>query len=164
MAKRIPERSIQAQQLIERLEEATTGELIPYAELSALIGEDVQNEARGYLATARRRLLKDKQLFFATIFNEGVRLLNSSEVVNTIDPAGRVHRIALRSKEALAAADYGELSTEDRTTLNLKNTIIHFVGHLTKRKSQLLIQQRVGETALPPGRLLELFSKSQDGT
>jgi|GEM_PF-3934064 len=87
--KPIKEVSADARLLYQRLAKMEVGDFVSYKELREIIGRDVQNEARGYLNTARLMCEREESKTFGVIINEGLKCLNGSEIVNTAAP---VHR------------------------------------------------------------------------
>lgn len=145
----INEISIYSQNLIEFIGNKQVGELITYEELSEVIDFDVtQNKGRGYLNTARNRLLKDSGIVIGTIRKEGVKIMSDEEIAKTV---GKRYLKALRSKGRKAyhqntSVDYTDLSPEAKIDHQCTMTILALMQHVTKRKSINKIENKIKET------------------
>ena len=73
--------SIEAQLLYNRLCKVGVGEMIPYPVMSEIAGFDVQTR-RGPMDTARRMCEREK-IVFGVVFDEGLKRLNDTEIVQT---------------------------------------------------------------------------------
>ena len=82
--KRQPMKS-QTRKLLSRLRLASAGDIVTYEELAELIDADTvdlqEGKPRSWLATARRRLLRDQGIVTVCEPNVGVRLLRPEEVL-----------------------------------------------------------------------------------
>lgn len=135
--------------LIELLVNKPVGELITYDSLSEVIGFDVtEARGRGYLETARRRLLKDHALVFGVIRGEGLKRLSDEEIARTV---GKRYIKAVRSKSRKAynentSVDFDGLSPDAKVSHQCTMTILALMKHVTDRKSINKIQHKVKET------------------
>lgn len=152
--------SVDTKVLMERLKKATTGETIAYSELGKLIHCDVQGKGRGYLQTARDRLLKDERMVFEVVRNEGLRRATDTAIVQSIDQTmQRVRNAARRGARTIACADYDNLNQEEKHKFNFGLSMTGALMHFTKSSSQKAIEAGVTATSarLPVGKTLELF-------
>jgi hypothetical protein len=140
----IPTLSIEAQELIRRLLRASVGDVISYAELSVVAMGDVQDQKRGVLTTARKRVLEDHDMVFEAISNVGLKRLNDEEIVITAEaPLVRINRLANRGKRKLACVDYDNLENELKIKYNARGTLLAFHYHSTKPRQLKSIEQKV---------------------
>lgn len=145
----ISEISIFSQDLIRFLGEKEIGVLIPYEDLSNVIGFDItDSKGRGYLETAKRRLLKDEGMVFETVRGMGIKLLSDEEIAKT---TGKSYLKSVRSKGRKAklknqSVDYENLTTEAKIDHQCTMSILALMNHVTKRSSINEIKNKVEET------------------
>lgn len=158
MPRTIPELSIDAQAIERRLDAVNPGETVTYAELSRLVGRDVQKD-RGPLQTAMRRLTANQKVFSA-VRGEGVKRLTDAEILG-LSPAALASMSgkARRTAKKLAAVDYAALDQQQQAAHNAALSVFAVVSHMARPASMKLLEARVAETheALPIGRTLEAF-------
>jgi len=132
------EPSIDTQILEGVLDKAEEGELLTYKKLSDAIGRPVQiGRGRGYLDTARRRQLHDKQRNFITIRNEGIKLAAPEECVEDGQSAMVAsRRKARRGRKKLASADYDRLNAQDQVKHNTIYSTLGIMEMITKAPRQ----------------------------
>ena len=82
MQDRTKTKSIDVRTVYERLVKADYGEVIPYDDLSRLIGKDVRTVARNVLRSARERAERENCIVFGAVPNAGIRRLTENEVVD----------------------------------------------------------------------------------
>lgn len=156
--KALPELSVDTQVLIKRLSASTVGETITYEELSALIGRDVQNGARGFLATARRRLKRDERMVFAPVYKIGVKRLDDIGIVKA-GQAGITHvrNHARRvTHTLLCLGNYDALPRGEQVAYNVTVAQAGMLAHITKTSTVKKIEQRVPTTEdAVPAKFLE---------
>jgi len=122
MTKTIQQLSVDAQIIYERLKKATVGELITYAELSELIKQNIQQEARKRLDTARKKALREDDMVFATVIGQGVKRISDEENALTTGPSTikRIRREASRGLKRLAAVkNFDSMSHEAQIRHNM---------------------------------------------
>jgi predicted nucleotidyltransferase len=153
----IPGLNIDTQTVQERLANASAGEVVQYSELSALIGRDVQNGARGCLSSAMRRLLADG-LVYASVRGEGVKRLSDEEIVGE-GPAviARVRRAASRAAKKLASVDFAALTPASQIKHNTALSFCGVLAHMTKASTVRKLEGRIEEAAhaLPLQKTIE---------
>jgi hypothetical protein len=157
--------SIDTQTLAQRLELASIGDTITYAELSGLIGRNVQGAARGCLLTARRRVLKRHSIVFGVLLNEGLKRLDNAEIVNTGKPAlEHAGRHSRRSQRVLLAADYEKLPRESQTQRNAYLTSLKVQELLSTEKAVKRLSQAatIEKKPLSLKGTLEMFSRKSE--
>lgn len=156
----IPELSVDARLLSERLAKCEPDELVTYEELGKIIGIDDVREKRGLLQTARRRVLNDKQFVFAAVANEGVKRLDDHNILSVGEQAiCQVHKLTRRASRKLLCAKYDSLSKVDQVTFNAHISVLGALALVTKADKQKHIAEAVEKSAkqLPMASVLELF-------
>jgi hypothetical protein len=112
--KSIPELSAETKLLEAYMRKnGMVGQTIPYAALNAEIGRDVQKDARCFLTSAKRRLLKEGQVW-ETVHNKGVKLLSDDQIVEAMGFVPRKIRRIVR----VAASKGSKVSTEKLSVLS----------------------------------------------
>ena len=156
--------SVETQQIYERLAKCAIGETIPYAELTKLIGGDVQDEARGYLTTARKQLMREK-IVFGVIYGEGIKRLTDQETVESgQEGIAHIRKHALRTaRRVVAIQDFEALPN---TVKVRSNTLLSTLGALalcSHPKTVARIGNKVREAAakLPSRKVLALFANGE---
>lgn len=160
MSKSIPELSVDAQILIERLKKASKGELIPYSELSKLIGGDVTAKERSILTRARHRVLKDDRIVFACVTGQGVKRLEDVDHIGIGQQAtSKVRRLSRRAAEKMMCANYDSLDNEQRVEYNTQLSVLGALSMVTKSDKVKLISAEVQKSneKLPLSKTLEAF-------
>lgn len=159
--KPIREASIDARLLYQRLVKMEIGDFVSYRELGEIIGRDVQNEARGYLKTARIMCEREDGKTFGVIINEGLKCLNNSEIIGTAAYSiGHIKRTSVRSIKRLRCInDLASLPNDEKVKLNAYASILGVMEIMAKPKSIKKIEAKVHETQdqLPYVKTLEAF-------
>ena len=156
----IAELSVDTQVIEKRLAQLNPGETVSYGELSKLIDRDVQGPARHVLESARRRLLKDKQMVFDAVWNEGIKRLEDSDIAllgrRALKHIGRTAKLCVRRQ---ACADYESLPVDTRRTMDASNSMLGAIHAVTKPSMTKKIEDKVAQTQarLPIGTTLEAF-------
>lgn len=108
-------RSYDVQALIELLEKAAVGEVVEYSRIDAVIGDHSTPRGAGRIQSARRVLLRDKQMVFAAVERVGLQRLNDSDIIKTgADSVARIRRESIRGAKRLACVKYEELSDAEK--------------------------------------------------
>jgi hypothetical protein len=93
------------------LGELEIGQMATYGALSASIGRDVRKFAIGALNTARRTLFREKQMVFDVEVGKGVKRLDDSQIVDSVEAdRQRIRRRARRTIDKLACVEFEKLS------------------------------------------------------
>lgn len=160
MTKAIPEMSVDTRAIIKRLTSANPGDTVTYAEISALIGRNIQNGARYVLTSAIKHELADGRVWEA-VRKEGVKLLRDNEIVSVGEQAmPRIRRVARKAVRKLTAVqDFSALPNEQKIRHNTLISALGVLAHLTKPKQLTAVEERVRQSsaALPIGKTLEAF-------
>jgi hypothetical protein len=120
-----------------------------YKELSALIGSDVQNQARGYLMTAREIVRKEKGYVFRPLRNLGLRRLTQEEVARLRDRSEHIRRTAKKWTGELGTVDLLAVSEQARVAAVAGKTLARLtaLAHEPKRVKQL--EESIGKKFKP---------------
>lgn len=147
MAKAIPELSIDTQTVERLLLTVPVGETVTYTIISALIGRNVQAQARYVLASAIKRVRKQSNMVFAAVRNEGVkRLDDAGKIANAQGHIrkGRTQAKLARAKTT-AVDDYdalpNRLKVEHNMVLVQAGAMLHFTSAGTQKKIAGRIQE-----------------------
>lgn len=120
--------SIDTQTLIRRLETAEIGDVIAYHELTKLIDKDVQTEARGAMDSARRVLMREKQIVFDCIRGIGLLRLSDSQITETSATfVKQARKKADKGIKTLSCANYEKLTDDQRKEHNAGAAILGFI-------------------------------------
>lgn len=138
------------------------GKLVTYKELSDELGQDVQTSAWAAVASARRYLLREHQLVFGIVRNQGLQLLSDSEKVQTdASFLSRIRRTARRGAATqFAVVDFTALKRDEQIRHNVAVSAFGAMIHFSKPTAMKKLEERVSETqkALPLAKTLEAFS------
>jgi hypothetical protein len=143
--------SVHSENLISFLKDKQIGEVIPYEVLSELIDMDITSPTgRGYLNTAKRRLVKDEKMVFGTVRTVGIKLLSDEEVANT---TGKSYIKSVRTKGRDAyhkntSVEYEKLSGDAKINHQCTMTILALMNHVTSKRSLRQIENKVTETQI----------------
>jgi len=156
----IPQISIDALTLYNRIKTMKIGDVIEYKELNALIGRDCQ-KTRGPLTTARRRAERLDNIVIECVHNEGIKRIDDIELVAVGESGIRhIHRKANKIFTKLGKTDNFEAMPQDKKQrLIALRTLAAFSKDVTKEKRIKVIENSVKTTneLLPVGKTLELF-------
>ena len=158
----IPQLSVDAKLIADRLEKVAVGELIEYDPIGAIIKADVQNGARGTLQSARRYLQREKHIVFEAVIGKGLKRLNDAEIVSTgIHTLARIRRTARRGASKLRCANYDTLAPEDQTRFNATASMLGAIHHVAKDKNLKLLEAEAAKTKaqISFNSTIELFKK-----
>ena len=156
--------SVDTQLVIDRLMKAQVGEVVTYADLSAILGRNIQYASRGCLTTACKRLQADHAIVFGTVRSVGVKRLNDSEKVAAgLSSIPKIRSQARNGAKRIVCAQYDALSKEDKVKHNTGLSFLGVMGEMTKPKIQLALAERVKEAQdkLPLQRTLEFFASGK---
>jgi hypothetical protein len=159
--KTIAERSWETERLRERLSGLAIDELVSYAELSALVGGNVQKERYGNLASARHILQQESGVVIDTIRCEGVKRVDDEGVVHGVTPY--VKHIRRQSKKAIrrliCVKDFDGLSDISQIHHQRSMMTLSTIDLFTKPKSQKLIEAKIAaDGRIDVGETLSLFA------
>jgi hypothetical protein len=152
-SQRIPRTSahagVDARQLAERLRSMQPGDEVTYAELSALIGVDVQVQ-RGLLQTARKLVRQAYGLVFDVRTNVGLVCLSSPGMVGFVDNRlERLHRASGRVQDVLACVNPAELTPVEKHRWLAQQSVTAAVGIFAHAKTVGQLAEGGAPPALP---------------
>jgi len=160
--KTIREASVETRLIYQRLSGMNIGDFVSYSDLNELVGRNVQKEGRGYLKTARSICERDDNKAFGVILNEGLKCLNSKEIINTAEfSIGHIKRTSRKSlKKVRCINDLEQLPNDEKIRLNTYASILGVMATMAKGSNIRKIEARVQETQeqLPYVKTLEAFA------
>lgn len=117
--------SIDTQTIMSILREAQIGDVVPYHTLTEAIRKDVTKEGRSPMDSARRVLMRDKNIVFDCIRGVGLKRLSDCEITETSATFIRqARRKADKGLKTIACADYQKLNQEQRNQHNVGAAIL----------------------------------------
>lgn len=149
--------------LIELLEaSAQEYATVTYETMKEAIGMSVQEApGHGYLATAIKHLLNEKNWVFEVIRKVGVRRAKPEEVVDNSGAAirrqKRLANRAIRKMTALSPTEYESLPSAKQVLHNTRLSILGVVAEFSSGKAERKIQEKALGASLPPAKMLELM-------
>jgi hypothetical protein len=146
------EKSDDTKILTEHLSGAQVGEIVPYAELSRVVGKSLSG-FRSALASARRQVLKEKGFVFGTEKGVGIRRLSNEEIIaaSTSDRHA-IRRKARRSLQKLGTVEYAALDATKQIALTAVAAVFHATAEMNRDSSMKLIQAAAGSSQQLPIR------------
>lgn len=157
----------ETQQLVNRLKqlvEANDHNVIPYSELSAIAGGDVQHDSKpkGYLRTARETCEKECNRLFGVVPGIGVKLLapGQEQAGFANDRLTRMRRASRRSKTRISRIQWDQMKEEDRRLALLALTFVSTVAAFSSPSRLKRLDAEIAKSgaALPVATTLALFS------
>lgn len=118
--------------------------IVTYRTISEVIKEDPQKQAgRGIVYRLRKKLLADGIVFYP-VAGVGIKRLTDAEMIDASVLEGKYgHRKYKKSLHVLKAANYDELSPEDKIRHNSQATVVAAVQLFQAPKQRRLIEQAV---------------------
>lgn len=162
--KAIPELGIDTQTLERALLALQIGEVISYADLSASIGRDVQREAHGNLATARKRLLRSHRMVFGAVINIGIKRLSDEGKIAAAHGHLKRGRTQFKMVRASVASvdDFSALPNRLKIEHNVMAAQAGAILSMTSSKNTRKLEAAVGDgqKTFKPSDSLELMKRS----
>lgn len=151
--------------LIQHLQTAVPGQVIPYTVLNKLIGRNVQKEAHYVLQSARRALEKlpilEERRVFCAITNVGLQCLADPDITRVgRNYTRRVHKTsAIGIRKLRCIQSYDDMSCEDRTSHNTALSMLGVFFEVTRPKSVKQLESAVAKVqkVLPLTETLRCF-------
>ena len=155
--------SIDTKQLVEFLAKTPVGQIAAYADLSSLVGRNVQGTARSALETARHICEREYNAVFGVVMNVGLKHLTDTEAINTAVPAfNHVRRTMRKTARRITALKDPETVPDDIkirqfTYLSAAGALVH----MTQQKQIARLEGKVQKAAreLPLAKTLEAFNE-----
>jgi quinolinate synthase len=155
----------ETQQLAAKLKAVVTAEnydVISYADLSKIIGYDVQRDGYSYLKSAREIVERDTGRLIGVVLSEGVKLLTPEEQVAIgPDSLQRLKRATTKSIKRIGRVQVDKLTDDQRLDYHTSASVLGAVHLFTKPKSVAKIEEAVSKASdkLAIGDTLKLFGK-----
>ena len=153
--------SVESQELIKFLNDATIGQVFTYAEMNEAVKADVQAR-NNILQTARRNLLRDKGYVFGTIQGVGIKRLSDEEIPDEgVNAMKRSRRIARNGMKKLSCANLANMTPETKVKAITTKTVLGLFAASGSKKTLNLAEQSARTTSaeLKIGDVSALFSK-----
>lgn len=137
--------------VVKKLEQASVGESVSYADLSLCVGGNIQNKKRYHLDSARRILLNDKQIVFGVLPGEGLKRLNDNEIVlESCRSLNRIKRATRTGARKMGCVDnYDNLPVELKQRHNSTLSVLGAIQLFTKPSNVKKIDSAVSESNGP---------------
>ncbi len=121
-----------ARLLAEYLSTLKPGEAVPYADLSALIGRDIQAEGRPALNAARKQLQNDHRILFEIVHGRGLRRATDRDIVKaTGSTLQTLHNAAGRTLDRLRCVNPAALAADDAVRYRTQVAMAGVLHHIT---------------------------------
>lgn len=151
---------VDAALLAKRLAKAEFGELVTYKELSGMIGRSVQGDARHVMASARRVVLRESEIAFAVVENEGLRRMTDDELAESFHPALRhIRRTAKKAGRVVACADMAKLAPDKQRAVSVGLSTVGAIELFTATKNVRKIEDSIKPSQIPQKVNVEELSK-----
>lgn len=155
----IPNVSIEASLLVDAFKGMPAGHQIGYAELSAMIGRDIQHNF-GYLSTARRILHREHGMLIETVKGVGVRVATESGKLAASRRDMQASRRAIRrAASKLEITEYEALTEDEKREFNARSSLIGGLSLLAAPAAMKRVEKELTGSALPSAATLELFKR-----
>lgn len=145
MKKTIAEVSAETLQCEAVLAALKVDECVSYELLEAAMGRDPQENGRGILTSARRRLLRDKNMVFGVVPGEGVKRLGDVEMIGHGDNVlQRIRRSARRGMSVvLSVENFAGLPENLKLKHNTTAVVLGSVAVLTGKPGQRKLADKI---------------------
>lgn len=159
--KTVSELDVDTRAVYDKLISAQENETITYAELSELIGRNIQQQARPMLDFARRMAFRENKILFDTIYTIGVKRLDDIGKVGTYEHTMRnIKTKAYQGRKKIFSVDnFNALPNELKVKHNAAASLFGAINLMAEKSSMKKIELKVttNNAALPIGKTMELF-------
>ena len=159
--KLILEKSQEAISLEAYLATQEVGILLDYTTLSTVAGADVRTKARSALTTARKNVLRDRQMVFESVRGMGIKRCNDHDLVAIgTTSLRRIHNVARRGiAKQSTLANFVDLTNADKVKFNTAMSLLGVFYEISKARSQSRIEAAVSvlQKRLPVMETLKAF-------
>lgn len=153
--------SIDTQTIYDFLAKMEVGQSATYSSLSAIIGRDVQGDARSCLDSARRKLLNENRIVIGTVTGIGVKRLDDSAIIGeALRSTGKIKRAARKGLKTLASVrKFDDLSPDERNKHNTQVATLGAIALFSGVPGQRKIERAVADSSarIPLAKTLALF-------
>lgn len=134
--------------LMPRLLAAKVGELITYAELSKLLGEDVQTKGKSALRTARHKIRRSDRITFHVQPDVGIFRPTDEQIADRMKDLRHVIKRKAKSTllESACILKIEALTQEQQTKVHMEQLICSMVIDATSSKSAKAIEKKIATT------------------
>lgn len=138
------EASVDTRFLVEAMRKVKPGDLITYVELTQACGRDVR-EKRHLTDSARRILLRDHNMVFRCVANEGFIRLEDAKIVDVVnnDRRERIRRQARVAIKELACVEHHNLENARQIEHNTGMALFGALYQATSKLSVKRLHERV---------------------
>lgn len=161
-ARSIPNVSLETKAIVDYLAARPEGSTVTYIALEELIGRPVTagTQGYGYLASARKILLRDHGVLIDSEPKVGVRVCTNAEklLVSGRD-VQRARRAVKRSGQKLRSVEYARLDDGQKREWNARMSIAGALELLAAPRAVAKVEKVIADHALPSAKTLELFQK-----
>ena len=151
---------VEAGLVADALSKMVEGEVIEYGTLTKLSGVNVLR-FRNVLQSARKVVLKEKQMGFKSIRGVGLmRMTNEQMGGFGIETVKRLGRMARKGIKVVSAADYDRLSPEGRVRQMVGLSLLNTSQHMSSSSSikKISTAATVGTRILPLQQMLQMMA------
>lgn len=133
-----------------------------YAELSALVGLDVQTKGRGYLHSARKMVERDHGVLLGCVPNVGIKRLGGDGLAAIGDEttSGIRRKVTRTCKRLLRGMGSMTLTNEQTVATNTRLSMLGAIGAMSTTKAAKRIEAEVvkhNAAELPVGKVLTVL-------
>ena len=137
----IPERSLESQVMAQRFREMAIGDVLEYAEASALIGSDAQTESRHLVYTAIKDVLDNQSIHIVCVPKLGWKRISASTALKDNSAEKRAASLARGRLRELKAIEYESLDQGEKILWNAKASHMNLLRISCKAKSIKKLEQ-----------------------
>lgn len=149
------DRSVQTLALMDRLREVPIGGIVEYDDLTAVIGERIQDN-RHYLYSALKGL-QSEGVAFGTVRTVGLRRLQSHEVPTIGDHAlVGIRRTSKRARNRMRVIErMNDVSNATRIRINATSSLLGVIEHFTSSPIKKEAEKTAESSVVPPMKLID---------
>ena len=133
--------------LVERMSKTPISETIGYRELTQLIGRDVTVH-RHLIESARRILMREHNMVFRCVMNEGYKRLDDATVVSTVnnDRKKKIRSQARFAVRELSSVNYDSLDRQKQIQHNTGMAMFGVVIHSTDASAVKKLEKQIANS------------------
>lgn len=139
------------------------GHTILYSEITSALGLDAQTEGRHYVDSARRILLRERDMVFDPIIGEGLKRLTNKEIASRGKfSLRRINRMAKRESRKADCLDSAspDLTNEDKLKHAAHSVMLGFLITKSSHIERETVEKNMNRTGIPPQQDLRSFMGS----